>query len=136
MGESGDQNGSALDQSSYTQRIEQKDGFKAGTRELGTDQYDKLGKLKKSKEKQVVETDRKKARVVLKVEPGDGLIHLSWRIVDHRPKQGEPPVKFTLFYGIESGRYDRKLEIGDGLDGALRFDIRMQGERATVFFAV
>jgi protocatechuate 3,4-dioxygenase alpha subunit len=30
---------------------------------------------------------------------------------------------------------DRATLVADGEDGALRFDIRMQGERATVFFA-
>ena len=31
---------------------------------------------------------------------------------------------------------DRRTLVAEAEDGALRFDIRMQGERATVFFAV
>lgn len=118
LGERVDTEGASSDQPAYSQRFEQKDERRTGVNDLGQDEQ--IGKLKKSKEKPVVDTARKKAKIVLKADAGDGLVHLSWRVADHRPKQGEPPLKYTLFYGIESGRYDKKLEIGDSLDYVLR----------------
>lgn len=118
LGERVDQGEGASDQPAYSQRFEQKDERRIGVNDLGRDEQ--IGKLKKSKDMPVVDTARKKAKIVLKAEAGDGLIHLSWRVADHRPKQGETSFKFTLFYGIESGRYGKKLELGDGLEHVLR----------------
>lgn len=90
------------------------------------------------KDKSSTELPGKKARILLKVEPGDGLISLSWDIKGLQQKPGDPPLKYTLFYGTESGSYDKKLDVGNVRDYKLRglknhqvYYIKLQGSTST-----
>ncbi|WP_298271275.1 SLBB domain-containing protein [Geobacter sp.] len=71
------------------------------------------------KEKGLFEKEEK-PRLVLKAEPGDGLVSLSWTMVGLPRLAADEKLRFTLFYGTESGRYDRKLEVGTSSDYRLR----------------
>ncbi|GAB7026192.1 SLBB domain-containing protein [Geotalea toluenoxydans] len=75
--------------------------------------------LLKDKDK-AKEPAAKKPKVFLKVEPGDGLVRLNWDVKGLQAKPGDAPVKFTLFYGLEPGRYEKKIEIGSVREYTLR----------------
>ncbi|WP_243371315.1 SLBB domain-containing protein [Geotalea sp. SG265] len=93
--------------------------------------------LLKEKEK-AKEPKAKKAKVFLKVEPGDGLVRLSWDVKGLQVRPGDPPVKFTLFYGLEPGRYEKKIEVGSVREYTLRglvnnyiYYVKVQGTAQT-----
>ncbi len=62
----------------------------------------------------------KKERITLKAVPEDGIVSLTWTTTGLKLKPESTPFKFTLFYGLESGRYDKKLEIGTATEFKLR----------------
>lgn len=84
------------------------------------------------KDKKTKELPGKKAKILLRVEPGDGLVALNWNVKGIQVKPGDPPVKFTIFYGIESGRYERKTDVGTARD----YKIRGLVNQNTYFFKV
>lgn len=51
----------------------------------------------------------KKPVVVLKGEPGDGLVKLNWVLLSRGDDQG---IRFSVRYGTESEKYDRTLAVG------------------------
>ena len=59
-------------------------------------------------------------KIILRVQPGDGLVSADWRVLGQKAEAGEPPLKFSLFYGTESGRLTRKIEIGPASGYRLR----------------
>ncbi|MSM38468.1 MAG: polysaccharide biosynthesis protein [Geobacter sp.] len=63
----------------------------------------------------------KKLRILLRAEPGDSMLTLSWKLKELNVRPGDLPPKFTLYYGIEPGRYEKKLEVGDVSEYKLRF---------------
>jgi len=90
------------------------------------------------KDKSLTEPPGNKARIFMKAEPGDGLISLSWDIKGLQQKPGDPPLKYILFYGTESGSYDKKLDVGNVRDYKLRglknhqvYYIKIQGSTST-----
>jgi protein involved in polysaccharide export with SLBB domain len=54
----------------------------------------------------------KKEKIILKAEPGDGLVSLKWQVLGYKQAQGGLPLKFALFYGTESGRLRNKIDLG------------------------
>ncbi|HEY6873533.1 MAG TPA: SLBB domain-containing protein [Geobacteraceae bacterium] len=58
--------------------------------------------------------------LTLKTEPGDTLVSLSWMVTGIQQKPGDQPLTFAVFYGIEPGRYDKKIEVGSVTDYKLR----------------
>lgn len=55
---------------------------------------------------------QKKMAVILKAEPGDGLVKLSWRAVNFSPQALEQQVRFVVRYGIESKKPIRTIQLG------------------------
>jgi protein involved in polysaccharide export with SLBB domain len=66
------------------------------------------------------EIPEKKGKITLKSEPGDGLATFTWTVTGVKLKPATSPLRFTLYYGVESGRYDKKLEIGAVAEYRLR----------------
>jgi protein involved in polysaccharide export with SLBB domain len=103
---------------------------------LGGERFpaEKANLLKDKEKEKAKEQKAKKAKVFLKAEPGDGLIRLSWDVKGLQAKPGDPPVKFTLFYGLEPGRYGKKVEVGSvrehivrGLTNNYIYYLKVQG---------
>lgn len=59
----------------------------------------------------------KKPAVVLKGEPGDGLIKLNWVLLERVDGQG---LRFSVRYGTESEKYTRTVAVGSGSEFFLR----------------
>src|SRR6266571_2901931 len=59
----------------------------------------------------------KKPAIVLKSEPGDGLVKLSWILLS---KSDDRDLRFTIRYGIESEKYTRTVAVGNGTEYVLR----------------
>jgi protein involved in polysaccharide export with SLBB domain len=62
----------------------------------------------------------KKEKIIVKTEAGDGLVTISWQIPGFRQTPGSAPLKFALFWGTESGRLDKKIEVGESDNFRLR----------------
>lgn len=58
----------------------------------------------------------KKPQVLVKAEPGDGLVKLTWKLVKPAMKDAGQPLRFTIRYGIESEKLTKTLHVG-GSDG-------------------
>lgn len=63
----------------------------------------------------------RKLRILLRAEPGDSMLTLTWKLKELNVRPGDLPPKFTLYYGIEPGRYEKKLEVGGVSEYKLRF---------------
>ncbi|MHB8059178.1 MAG: SLBB domain-containing protein, partial [Desulfuromonadaceae bacterium] len=61
-----------------------------------------------------------KPAVVVRIEPGDGLLKLNWKLTDVAPKVDNAQLRFTIRYGIESGQLTKSLIVGAGTDFVLR----------------
>jgi protein involved in polysaccharide export with SLBB domain len=59
-------------------------------------------------------------KLSLQAESGDSLVFLSWKVTEFKREAGEPSLRFTVLYGIESGRYDKKLDVGALTEHTLR----------------
>jgi protein involved in polysaccharide export with SLBB domain len=59
----------------------------------------------------------KKPGVMLKSEPGDGLVKLNWILP---VKSDEPGLRFSVRYGTESEKYTKTLAVGGGTEYVLR----------------
>jgi protein involved in polysaccharide export with SLBB domain len=105
------------------------DGLQASPRmQKGLSLDGQFGALRTQKtDKLTVDTNlsqkslQKKPKIILKAVPGDSMVSLSWKVNGLSQKPGDPGPRYTLFYGIESGRYDKKLEIGAVTEYKLRF---------------
>jgi protein involved in polysaccharide export with SLBB domain len=62
----------------------------------------------------------KKPQLLVKNEPGDGLIKLSWALADLPPGSDGKPLRFTILYGIESGKLIKSVMVGPGTAFVLR----------------
>jgi len=62
----------------------------------------------------------KKPSVIVKTEPGDGLLKLSWKLLDLTPRVDDEPLRFTIRYGNESGKLSKSVMVGTGSDFVLR----------------
>lgn len=87
------------------QEVEQKD-----TQDI--DVFHKSGKVTKQK--------IKKPSVVVRAEPGDGLVKLNWKLLDMAPRIDGEPLRFTLRYGTESEKLSKSVMVGIGTDFTLR----------------
>lgn len=56
--------------------------------------------------------DRKKPQVVVIAEPDDGMIKLTWKVVNLPVRTDEQPLRFVIRYGIESEKLSRSQQIG------------------------
>lgn len=56
--------------------------------------------------------DRKKPQVLVVAEPGDGMIKLTWKVVNLPVRTDEQPLRFVIRYGIESEKLSRSQQIG------------------------
>lgn len=70
--------------------------------------------------KDTAEPKKPKPRITLTGAPGDGLVSLNWTISGLQARQGDSPVRYTVFYGTESGRYNKKIELGSATEYRLR----------------
>lgn len=61
-----------------------------------------------------------KPSVVVRGEPGDGLLKLSWKLVDMPPRIDNEPLRFTIRYGNESEKLTKSVMVGVGTDFILR----------------
>jgi protein involved in polysaccharide export with SLBB domain len=59
-------------------------------------------------------------KIILRVEPGDGLVSVDWRVPGLKQGAGDPPLKFALFYGTQSGRLSSKIEVGSATSHRIR----------------
>ncbi|GAM10828.1 polysialic acid transport protein KpsD [Geobacter sp. OR-1] len=66
-------------------------------------------------------TLQKKPKIILKAVSGDSMVSLSWKVNGLTQKPGDQPARFTIYYGIESGRYDNKVEVGPVSEHKFRF---------------
>ncbi len=73
----------------------------------------------RTKGKEVKQKSRKPS-VVVRTEPGDGLLKLSWKLLDMAPRIDDEPLRFTIRYGIESGKLSKSVMVGTGADFVLR----------------
>jgi protein involved in polysaccharide export with SLBB domain len=67
-----------------------------------------------------VKQKSKKPTVLLKGEPGDGLIKLSWTVVNVPLRKDDQPLRFTIRYGTESEKLTKSIMVGPGTDYVLR----------------
>lgn len=61
-----------------------------------------------------------KPSVVVRGEPGDGLLKLSWKLLDMPPRIDNEPLRFTIRYGNESEKLAKSVMVGVGTDFILR----------------
>ncbi len=54
----------------------------------------------------------KKPQVLVTAEPGDGLIKLTWKLVNLPVKSDNQPLRFAVRYGIESEKMTKTLQVG------------------------
>ncbi|KAF0218557.1 MAG: polysaccharide export [Geobacteraceae bacterium] len=59
-------------------------------------------------------------KIMLKIEPGDGLAALSWTVTNLPQKADDSPLKYTIFVGTESGLPRKKIAVGTVTDYKLR----------------
>ena len=73
---------------------------------------DELKGMRKSK--------AKKSQLILKGEPGDGLVKLSWKLIELIKRTDEKPLRFTIKYGIESEKLSKTIQVGSADSYVLR----------------
>ncbi len=62
----------------------------------------------------------KKPLVILKGEPGDGLVKLSWVMANLPARSDDQALRFTIRYGLESERLTKSVMVGVGTNFILR----------------
>lgn len=62
----------------------------------------------------------KKPAVLLKGEPGDGLVKLSWTLANLPSRSEDQQLRFTIRYGIESEKLTKNIMVGPGTEYVLR----------------
>ena len=79
--------------------------------------------ISKTKEK-TIRQKIKKTTVVVRTEPGDGLVKLNWKLLGTLPPGSDAEqLRFTIRYGIESGKLSKSIMVGSGTVFVLR-DLR------------
>ncbi|HIJ95688.1 MAG TPA: polysaccharide biosynthesis protein [Desulfuromonadales bacterium] len=63
---------------------------------------------------------QKKSGLVLKSEPGDGLVRLSWKPFGWMSRSDDRQLRFTIRYGIESEKLTKNIAVGPGTEYILR----------------
>ncbi|QSV44869.1 SLBB domain-containing protein [Geobacter benzoatilyticus] len=71
-------------------------------------------------------------KLMLKAEPGDGLVSLTWSITGVRQKGEEMPSRFMVLYGTEPGNYLKAVPVGD----ATSFRVRELKNNQIYYFRV
>ncbi len=64
--------------------------------------------------------DRKKPLVTVFAEPGDGLVKLSWKVLNLPPRSEDQPLRFVIRYGIESEKLIKSIQVGKSQEYVLR----------------
>lgn len=65
----------------------------------------------------------RKTQLLVKSEPGDGLVKLTWRLANLPPKVDAQTLRFTIRYGTESEKPTKSLQVGPG-DGYVLRDLK------------
>jgi len=81
------------------------------------------GQLASSDQKsldQLKRNDRKKTMVSVSTIPGDGLVKISWKVLNLPPRNEEQPLRFVIRYGIESEKLVKSLQVGKVQEYVLR----------------
>lgn len=107
---------------------------------------DKEKKKAEEKEKLSSQEPEEKGKISVQIEPGDSQIRIIWKAPKIRQQPGEPSpaLKFTIFSGPESGKYDKKQDVGNVMEYRLRelknhqvYFIKLQGytkdNKVTIF---
>jgi protein involved in polysaccharide export with SLBB domain len=103
--------------------LEERESLQELQRPQDSDLKDTQGTdILRTKDKAVRQKARKPS-VVVKTEPGDGLLKMSWKLVNMASKMDDEPIRFTIRYGIESGKLPRSIMVGPGSEYVLR-DLR------------
>lgn len=63
---------------------------------------------------------KKKIEILVKSEPGDGLVKLTWQVVGFPQNANIEEQNYTVNYGIESGKLQKSINIGKGNSYTLR----------------
>jgi protein involved in polysaccharide export with SLBB domain len=70
------------------------------------------GNIPYIEEKTTGELPKKIPKIVLQIEPGDGLAELKWNVINLPQTADDPSFKFTILYGMESGQLTKKIDVG------------------------
>lgn len=83
-----------------------------------------------------LQSKKREGNIILRVAPGDGLASADWSVSGLKGVSGEPPLKFALFYGTQSGQLTSKIDVGSatshrirGLNNGQPYYIRVMGYR-------
>src|SRR5512133_2843537 len=68
-------------------------------------------------------TSIRKTQVLVKADPGDGLVKLSWKFANLPPKVDGQSLRFTIRYGSESEKPSKTLQVGT-VDGYVLRDLK------------
>ena len=68
--------------------------------------------LSGKEEKTTGEVTLKIPKIVLRIEPGDGLAAIDWSVINLSQKAVDTPLKYTIMYGMESNKPVRKIDVG------------------------
>ena len=63
---------------------------------------------------------KKKIEMLVKVQPGDGLVKLSWQVVGFPPNVSIEDQNYVVSYGVESGKLKKSINVGKGNSYTLR----------------
>ncbi|MCM2359092.1 MAG: SLBB domain-containing protein [Geobacteraceae bacterium] len=96
---------------------------------------EKAKRLLEEKEVLPLQAEPGKGQLALQVEQGDSFVLLKWRTTGFRQKPGDPPLRYTVSYGAESGKYDKRFEVGNATEYRLRslnnhqvYFVKVQGQ--------
>lgn len=64
--------------------------------------------------------DREKQQVVVTTEPGDGLVKLTWKVMNIPGRTDDQALRFTIRYGIESEKLIKTIQVGGDHEYVLR----------------
>jgi protein involved in polysaccharide export with SLBB domain len=85
---------------------------------------------------QKLQNKQSEGKIILRIEPGDGLVSADWRVSGLKEGVGESPLKFALFYGTQSGQLPNKIDVGSatshrirGLNNYQPYYVRVMGYR-------
>jgi len=71
-------------------------------------------------------------KLLLKAEPGDGIVSLTWTVTGVRQKAEDIPPRFVVLYGTEPGKYLKAVPVGD----AASFRVRELKNNQIYYFRV
>lgn len=99
--------------------LENKRDLKNSLEDEATDE-DFVKEERKDETKNVRKAKPKKSQLIIKADPGDGLIKLSWKLANLPGRAEEQPVRFTVRYGIESEKLLKTIQVGKSESYVLR----------------